>query len=355
MGVRGVVREVKHLMFDFFCGLGGASEGFLAEGWECVGIDNERHDYGNGGYPGHLILQDIMTFHGSQAKDADFLWFSPPCQAFSWMAMPWSLAKKKAAEISEDYWKWYELTRLFVRCFEIQLEASEAAGHHIPLIVENVRGAQPWVGPAKAHYGSFYLWGDIGMANGNIICGNRKELLPASTGRHSPKVPWFRFDGSGGSFQTASVNSRKNGEGTQWRSCGCNEENRMVPRGVKAPGMNWSDQTKPGQDFTRIAGQQAGRKTIHQISKAWRAKHYDETDKMHLTNQRESDSVKHGEGGVTKGPNGGWFKDLKRDGKGETGYLSRSGSKSNSRKAASAQIAKIPFPLASYIARCFRP
>src|SRR3990167_4645787 len=167
----------KPLMFDFFCGLGGATEGFLAEGWECVGIDNERHDYGQGGYPGHLILQDIMTFHGSQAKDAAFLWFSPPCQAFSWMAMPWSLAKKKAVEIRDDYWKWYELTKLFVRCFEIQLEASWAAGHHIPLIVENVRGAQPWVGPAKAEYGSFMLWGDIGMAGGNIIAGNRKELL----------------------------------------------------------------------------------------------------------------------------------------------------------------------------------
>ena len=77
---------MKPLMFDFFAGLGGATQGFLAEGWECIGVDNERHDYGHGGYPGSLFLQDILTFHGSQAKDADFLWFSPPCQAFSWMA-----------------------------------------------------------------------------------------------------------------------------------------------------------------------------------------------------------------------------------------------------------------------------
>jgi hypothetical protein len=27
--------------------------------------------------------------------------------------------------------------------------------------VENVRGAQPWVGKAAWHYGSFYLWGDV--------------------------------------------------------------------------------------------------------------------------------------------------------------------------------------------------
>ncbi len=35
--------------------------------------------------------------------------------------------------------------------------------------------------------------------------------------------------------------------------------------------------------------------------------------------------------------------------------LRRFNSKSDSRKAASAQIAKIPFPLAQYIARSFKP
>ena len=37
----------------------------------------------------------------------------------------------------------------------------EAAGHFIPLVVENVCGAQKWVGKARWHYGSFYLWGDV--------------------------------------------------------------------------------------------------------------------------------------------------------------------------------------------------
>ena len=50
----------KPLVIDGYCGLGGWTEGFLAEGWECVGIDIERHDYGSGGYPGHLILQDML-------------------------------------------------------------------------------------------------------------------------------------------------------------------------------------------------------------------------------------------------------------------------------------------------------
>ncbi len=53
------------------------------------------------------------------------------------------------------------LTALFDACFRIQREACAAAGRHIPLIVENVRGAQKWVGRAKWHYGSYYLWGDV--------------------------------------------------------------------------------------------------------------------------------------------------------------------------------------------------
>lgn len=45
---------VKPLAIDLYCGLGGWSEGFLAEGYDVIGFDNERHDYGAGGYPGKL-------------------------------------------------------------------------------------------------------------------------------------------------------------------------------------------------------------------------------------------------------------------------------------------------------------
>ncbi len=79
------------------------------------------------------------------------------------MAMPWKLAKAKAAAIRADTTGQMlaDLNRLFEACFRIQAQASLAAGRHIPMVVENVRGAQPWVGQARWSFGSFYLWGDV--------------------------------------------------------------------------------------------------------------------------------------------------------------------------------------------------
>jgi len=124
----------KPLAIDLFCGLGGWAEGLLAEGWHCIGFDIERHQYGEHRYPGSLVIQDVLTLHGSQFRNASLIVCSPPCQAYSYRAMPWSRAKALPPPCNA----------LFEACFRIQREASEAAGHRIPLIVENVRGAQPW-------------------------------------------------------------------------------------------------------------------------------------------------------------------------------------------------------------------
>lgn len=118
------------------------------------------------------------------------------------MAMPWTLAKAKAAAIRADTTgaELERLNRLFNACFRIQKEASIAAGRHIPLVVENVRGAIPWVGRSRWNFGSFHLWGDV------------PALMPLMRKAH--KVPGFRFDGSGRSFQTASVHTHSVDQGS---------------------------------------------------------------------------------------------------------------------------------------------
>lgn len=141
----------RPLAIDLFCGLGGWTEGLLTEGYEVIGFDIEQHEYGDAKYPAQLVIQDVLTLHGSQFKDAALIVASPPCQGYSYRAMPWKRAKALPPPDNS----------LFEACFRIQREACEAAGHHIPLIVENVKGAQPWVGRSRAHYGSFHLWGDV--------------------------------------------------------------------------------------------------------------------------------------------------------------------------------------------------
>ena len=143
----------KPICYDLYAGLGGWTEGFLSEGYHCIGFDIEAHDYGTGGYPGELRIRDIRSIHGSELKDATCIVGSSPCQEFSYRAMPWKRAKALPPP--------YLGIKLFNAQFRIQREASEAAGHYIPMVVENVRGAQKWVGQARYHYGSFYLWGDV--------------------------------------------------------------------------------------------------------------------------------------------------------------------------------------------------
>jgi hypothetical protein len=134
------------LAIDLFCGLGGWAEGLLAEGYSVIGFDIEQRPY-----PAQLVLQDVKTLHGSQFRNADLIVASPPCQEYSYRAMPWKRAKALPPPDNT----------LFDACWRIQREASEAAGRYIPMVVENVNGAQKWVGRARWHFGSYYLWGDV--------------------------------------------------------------------------------------------------------------------------------------------------------------------------------------------------
>lgn len=190
----------KPLAIDLCAGLHGWAEGLVAEGYRVIGFDLEDMCAQFGlARPEHvqLVVQDVLTLHGSQFRDAALIVASPPCQKYSYMAMPWTKAKQMAAEYRDGTRDVKELTAIFDACFRIQKEACQAAGRRVPLVVENVRGAEPWVGRANCNHGSFYLWGDV------------PALTPIAI--RARKVPGFRFDGSGGSFQTASVEHTSDG------------------------------------------------------------------------------------------------------------------------------------------------
>lgn len=282
------------LAIDLYCGLGGWTDGLLAAGYDVIGFDNGRHEYGEHKYPAQLVLQDVRTLHGSQFKDAALIVASPPCQEFSWMAMPWSRGKQVAralrgcGEFPENYTgsrTLAELTELFDACFRIQREACEATGRHVPMVVENVKGAQPWVGRSRAHFGSFFLWGDV------------PALMPPIT-----------------------------------------------KRVAKSPGLNWSgfkngDPDYHGQAFNPAAQGKALRERL--------ATKNNGGSRFGIAHNTTSGKNPDGRlDGVKQG--GSWFHD-------SNGTLRQHSSRSTKRKAASALIAKIPFPLSYHIAKCWSP
>jgi hypothetical protein len=146
------------------------------------------------------------------------------------------------------------------------------------MVVENVRAAQKWVGPARWHYGSFYLWGDV------------PALMPiirkyAKIGGHD----WNRF------LKAGTPSPHWGGE-----------------TGAKNTGGSW---------FNRAhnTGSGKGRNPVK--------------DPREMKRRPGQDA---------------WFAETTES------YQTRRGVDGD-RRAASAMIAKIPLPLARYIARIYYP
>jgi len=78
------VKKVKFRFLDCFCGLGGASEGFHREGFECTGIDIV-----NVGYPYRFIEGDMNQLKGETYQGYDVIWGSPPCRDFTQLPDHW--------------------------------------------------------------------------------------------------------------------------------------------------------------------------------------------------------------------------------------------------------------------------
>lgn len=240
------------LAIDLCCGLGGWTEGLLSEGWRVRGYDIEAHEYGDERYPAELVLQSILDLDGADCADADLIVASPPCTEYSYMAMPWTRAKqiRRALRGEDTFPDGYkgsrtvaELNALFDACFRIQREASAAAGRHIPMVLENVKGAQEWVGRAHWSFGSYFLWGDI------------PALMPIQRYHQRLKVPageqWNvnrpNFTGTRG-WDEERLEGRKNGGGS-WFNVGSPGQKEVGKNPAHAIAAEVAEGRKNGNDW----------------------------------------------------------------------------------------------------------
>jgi hypothetical protein len=168
------------------------------------------------------------------------------------------------------------------------------------LILENVKGAQPWVGRSAWNFGSFHLWGDV-PALMPIVTRLTGDFMKCAKESWNPERPSFTKD-----------------------------------KAWKISDQNWSRFAKTGE-----------------VSPHWRM----EATKVPSESGRRT-NVGNGarftsrdcgvEGIKQRGSGREWFA-------GE-GKISRvTSSNSLARARASAEVAKIPYSLAVHIARCFKP
>jgi len=160
---------LKPIVLDLCCGLGGWSGGFIAEGWDAVGVD--LADFSKS-YPGRFIQADLLAWHGWREIDFSMVVASPPCEEFSRWTMPWTRAKNPP---------WPSLC-LWRRCEDI------ARWKKVPLILENVRGAQSFVTRSKNHCGPFHLWGDVPAILPDFH-GKTKESFGSKQRAERAKIP----------------------------------------------------------------------------------------------------------------------------------------------------------------------
>ncbi len=130
------------LALDLCCGLGGWARGLLKAGWRVVGVDREDFSVA---YPGEFVCADLLHWNAWKDLPVRLVVASPPCQEFSRWSMPWTRIKQPP----------FPDLSLVDRCYEI------ASGCGVPIVLENVRGAQPFLGRSRANCGPFHLWGNV--------------------------------------------------------------------------------------------------------------------------------------------------------------------------------------------------
>lgn len=150
----------KLRLLDCFCGRFGWGRAFAARGWEVVGIDlveppevPEGCEFVRGDiltmecYDGKIWI-DLEHSDGWEPHSLgrfDFICASSPCEEFS----VWNM---RMFHPNPPY------PELGIKLFNHTRSLCE--GSQIPYVMENVKGAQQFVGRAQRRCGPFHLWGN---------------------------------------------------------------------------------------------------------------------------------------------------------------------------------------------------
>jgi hypothetical protein len=145
---------MKPKALDLCCGVGGWTRGLLETGWDVIGFDVTAFRE----YPATLYRADVRTVNGSDFGPVQLVVASPPCQEFSRHDQPWTRARNPPPP---DLTIWQACERIAREC-------------GAPLVVENVRGAQRFMGRSRLNCGAFHLWGDV-PALVPHVCYRKKE------------------------------------------------------------------------------------------------------------------------------------------------------------------------------------
>jgi len=173
------------LLIDLCAGLFGWGEAFAQEGYHVIGFDIVRQGRIPTGC--QLVIQDVRTVIGAQfPRRPTLIVASPPCDDFSRFDQPWPAVIKNRKQPDLSIWRAAE--RIAEEC-------------DCPLIIENVRGAQKFMGQAAAHFGKQYLWGSVppilpytrdhrGRAKESLTSARKAEraLIPFILAQHIARV-----------------------------------------------------------------------------------------------------------------------------------------------------------------------
>ena len=153
------------IMLDLCCGLKGASEAMRLRGWTVITLDIAQEFEPD-------IIADVQQWSWN-GKRPDLIWASPPCQEFNRESMPWS-HKGITPNLS-----------IVNACRRIVAECEPSFW-----IIENVRGAVPYLGEPRAIIAPFYLWGFFPILSLPKLTYHHKESYSSSAKALRAKIPY---------------------------------------------------------------------------------------------------------------------------------------------------------------------